>query len=145
MSYKEKNFQTEFKTQNKIFGIFELKLCKGTSLAFSVVADHQKKALLDISSGGDSNGLYHKISDSPIFAGHKTRFTKPKPFDCFNLIGIDAYVVIMFYTLRKKKNVYYIFIDDFIDLEKEADRKSITEGMAAKTAMHSFSYLKNRR
>ncbi len=139
MAYKEKNFQTEFKTQNKIFGIFELKLCKGTSLPFSAVADHQIKALLDVSSG---EGLYHKISDSPIFAGHKTRFTKPKPFDCFNLVGMDAYIVIMFYTLRKKKNVYYIFIDKFIDMENQAKRKSITEEMAATAAIDRKSYLK---
>ena len=157
MSYLEKNFQQEFKTNNTLFGCFELKLCKGFSIPFASIAEHQIKALLAVQS---QKGLYHKISDQPVsiqegadqkatlfeafLAGQtgqpfptqekpgkeKMRFTRPKPFDCFYLGEIPAYVVIMFYLPRKKKNVYYIYIDDFLAMRDEATRKSITETMA---------------
>ena len=65
---KEAQFQSEFKTKNKICGVFELKLCKGTSLSFSSIKEHQKQALLDISC---DTGLYHKIADAPFFEDPK--------------------------------------------------------------------------
>ena len=138
---KEANFQTEFKKNNKIHGVFELKLCKGTSLPFSSVKEHQRQALLDISS---DTGLYHKIADAPFFEDPKKRmrFTKPKPFDSFLLKNIDAYVVVMFYTPRKKKNVFYIDIERFVRMEEETTRKSFTEQMAIDYSAFSFSYLK---
>ncbi len=140
---KEKNFQSEFKNKNKIFGIFELKLCKGTSLSFSALAPHQRQALTAINS---LTGLYHKISDSPFFKdpGGRMRFTKPKPFDCFLLKDLDAYVVVMFYTPRTKKNVYYIHIFDFLTMEMETERKSFTEDMARANADHFCSFLKGK-
>lgn len=138
---RERDFQTEFGKRNKVIGVFELKFCKGKSLPFKSVAEHQEQALLDIAS---DKGLYHKITDSPFFKDPKgrMRFTKPKPFDCFFLRGIDAYIVVCFWTPRKKKNVYYIFIEDWIDLKESADRKSLTEEMAEQAAMYSESYLK---
>lgn len=141
---KEKNFQSEFKNKNEIFGAFELKLCKGASIGFKALAPHQRQALIDIS--GSITGLYHKISDSPFFRDGegRMRFTKPKPFDCFLLKTIDAYVVVMFYVPRKKKNVYYIHIFDFLEMETEANRKSFTEEMAQANAAHSVSFLKER-
>lgn len=140
---KERDFQTQFKKHNKITGIFELKLCKGKSLSFSSVAEHQKQALLDVSS---RTGLYHKISDSPFFKDPegRMRFTKPKPFDCFLLKDVNAYVVIMFYVPRKKKNVYYIPIEKYLDMEREVGRKSFTEEMARSACNYFFSYLKRR-
>ena len=124
---KEANFQTEFSKRNVLKGVFELKLCKGKSLPFSSVAEHQEEALLAVSGG---IGLFHKISDSPIFRGSKTRFTKPKPFDCFLLRDYPAFVVIMWWASRKKKAVYYIPIKHWMALKEEAGRKSITEEMA---------------
>ncbi len=117
---KEKDFQIEFKNKNTVHGCFELKFCKGTSLPFSRLEDHQEKALLGAST---AKGVYHKISDEA---------RSQKPFDCFNLIGVPGYVVVMFWTPYKKKNVYYIFISEWIKMRKEADRKSMTEDMARK-------------
>ena len=124
---KERDFQTLFGKHNPLLGIFELKFCKGKSLPFSALADHQEEALLAVSS---ATGFYHKITDQPVFAESKVRFTRQKPFDCFHLSDIPAYVVICFWTPRKKKIAYYIRIADWIKMRDEADRKSVTEGMA---------------
>ncbi|RLC34407.1 hypothetical protein DRH14_03040 [Candidatus Shapirobacteria bacterium] len=154
---KEKHFQTEFKNNNTLYGCFELKLCKGKSLPFSAVADHQIKALLAVKS---PKGLYHKLTDQPVSIlqenekdkkdkkkdkkNVKMRFTRPKPFDCFYLGKQDAYIVVMFYVPRKKKNVYYIDIDDFLRMKKTASRKSFTEEMALKVCRFQKNYLKHR-
>ena len=147
MSYKEKNFQTEFKAHNTLTGCFELKLCKGMSIPFKNVADHQIQALLDVSS---NKGLYHKLTDQAVSAqvqaNTKTmRFVRPSPFDCFYLKNIPAYIVIMFYEIHKKKNVYYITINDFLAMREESTRKSITEQMAEDYAEFRESYKKSAR
>jgi len=104
--------------------------------------------MLDISG---REGLYYKIADTPVswqkeedLAEPKKpfRFTRPAPFDCFFLRAIPAYVVVMFYKPRAKKNVYYIRVDDFINMVNDADRKSMTEEMAGNYAEHVESYLK---
>ena len=136
---KESNFQTEFGKRNSHEGVFELKLCKGTSLPFSSVAEHQEEALVAASS---ERGLFHKISDSPFFPNKKMRFTKPKPFDCFCVKDYPAYVVIMWWVPRKEKNVYYISIDTWLGLKENAGRKSITEEMAQESSSFMESYLK---
>jgi len=136
---KEKNFQTEFGKRNRVEGLHELKLCKGTSIPFSALADHQEEALVEASIG---EGLYHKITDQPIFEDAKTRFTKKKPFDCFYLKNQPCYVVVMFYKPRKKKNVYYITIQDWINMRKHADRKSATEAMVSDSAIITESYMR---
>lgn len=127
---KEKDIQQIFKNKNKKTGVFELKLCKGTSMAFDHVADHQIEALKAVSS---DEGLYHKISDSPVSWGGQ-RFTKPKPFDCFVLKNQPAYVVICWYVPRKKKAFYYIPVQKFIEKRNSVERKSITEEMSAEIA-----------
>jgi len=124
---KERDFQTLFGKHNPLFGIFELKFCKSKSLPFSALADHQEEALLAVSSG---EGFYHKITDQPVFAESKVRFTRQKPFDCFKIAHTPAYVVVCFWTSRKKKMAYYILISDWIEMREEADRKSLTERMA---------------
>lgn len=127
---KEKNIQSIFKNINKKEGLFELKLCKGTSMPFGSVADHQVEALLDVSG---EKGLYHKISDSPVSWGGQ-RFTKPKPFDCLFLRNQPAYVVICWYEPRRKKAFHYIPIRAFIEKRDSVERKSITEQMSAEIA-----------
>ena len=122
---KERDFQTQFSKRNIIHGVFELKFCKGKSLPFNALAEHQEKALLAVS--GD--GLFHKITDQPVFANSGVRFTRPKPFDCFFLSQTMAYIVCMFWIPRKKKSVYYIKISDWIEMRERADRKSATEKM----------------
>jgi len=136
---KEKNFQTEFGKRNEVVGCFELKLCKKTSLPFNALAEHQGMALCD--AFGD-NGLFHKITDQPVFKGSKVRFTRPKPFDCFLLAQIPSYVVVMFYIPRKKKNVYYIRIDKWFNMVDSSGRKSLNEEMAIEFATFKESYLK---
>lgn len=125
----EATFQTEFGKRNEIVGIFELKLAKTKRLPFSALKAHQEKALVHANMGG---GLYHKIADSPFFKDSKARmrFTKPKPADCVFLKDFPAYVVVMFYEKRKKKNVYYIHIKDFLRMRDESEKKSFGEAEA---------------
>ncbi|MCW7076395.1 MAG: hypothetical protein OCU18_03775 [Candidatus Syntrophoarchaeum sp.] len=144
---KEKNFQQEFRKRNTITGVFELKLCKGTSLPFSNMAPHQLKALSD---AGSDAGLYHKLTDQPVSFQQnmqgmqeqkkKQRFTRPAPFDCFFLKNVPAWLVVMFYIPRRKKNVYYIAIDDLLEMIEGAGRKSMTESMAERYASHVDDY-----
>ena len=136
---KEKDFQTEFGKRNDIPGIFELKLAKTKRLPFSALKEHQEKALVHANMGG---GLFHKISDFPVFAGSKMRFNRPKPFDCMFLRNIPAYVVVMFYVKRKQKNVYYIHIEDFLRMRDESEMKSFTEAMAEDYAEFTADYSK---
>lgn len=110
--------------------VYELKICKGNSMPFNQVKQHQIEALLQ----AKECNLYHKIADNPIFAGHKTRFTFPKPFDCLNIYKAEAYIVICYYKPRKKKEFILIDIEDFIMADFNSDRKSLTEEQAKKIA-----------
>ena len=142
MSYVERQFQQEFKEKNVLHGCFELKLCKGISLPFSNVADHQVEALLAANS---EKGLYHKLTDQPVSIQQRNkqmRFTRPKPFDCSLVSKQVSCIVIMFYVPRKKKNVYYIDVQAFVAMKDEADRKSITEKMAERYCCRMKSFLK---
>jgi hypothetical protein len=134
---KEANIQTLFGKQNKILGVFELKLCKSKSIRWDSVAVHQIKAL----SKAKNESLYHKISDFPMFAGSKARFNNPKPFDCLN-ICCDAYVVVCFYIPRVQKKLYYIDIDNYLSGWKASDKKSYREEEAEKMASYTLN-LKN--
>lgn len=126
----EKNLQSIFtkwvsENKDKInqSTTWELKLEKGTSFSFNRVAEHQIYNLLE----SKKSGLYHKISDSPIFKGMNSRFTKPKPLDCLFVKNADAYVVLCFYKPRQKKETLWIDIDRFIKVRDESPRKSIRE------------------
>lgn len=128
---KEKDIQTIFKKLIEAdpptrTTVYELKLCKGKSFPFSRVAEHQLEALLNAKNGS----LFHKISDMPIFTGHQTRFTKKKPFDCLSVYRADAYIVIVYYKPRKKKEFLLIDIDEFILEMQNSERKSLTEDRA---------------
>lgn len=129
----EKNFQSLFKVwveENKptVTTVFELKLEKGTSIAFDRLASHQVEKLKE--AKGD--GLYHKIADSPVswMKGTAMRFGKPKPFDCAFIKNAEAYVVLLFYKLRAKKEMLFIDVDEWVYESKRATRKSLTEDRA---------------
>lgn len=129
---KEANFQTLFgrwveeNYDDMVTSVaYELKLTKTNSILFSAVKEHQVEGLMAVKH----SFLYHKISDAPIFGGMKSRFTKPKPFDCFVLSG-QAYVCIMFYKPRRKKEFIMIDIDDWLKEVKTSTRKSLTEERA---------------
>jgi hypothetical protein len=132
---KERDIQTIFRDTNGITGIFELKLCKGNALPFNTVKDHQKAALGAASS---EEGLFYKIPDSPIFTGSATRFSALKPFDCFRLAGIPAFVVVCYYQPRKYKRFYYIPIEVWLWEEENSDRKSLTMPRAKEIAHYEM-------
>jgi len=134
---KEKDFQVEFGKRNKVFGVFELKFCKGKSLSFSCLADHQEEALLGVTSRA---GYYHKITDQPFIKG--MTFQRKKPFDCFRFGLFWAYVVVMWWVPRKKKMVYYIPIRAWVELRESCGRKSITQALCASSAHFIYDYLK---
>jgi hypothetical protein len=121
---KERDFQNIFGKINTQWGVFELKLARGKSLRFDSLQPHQADALMNI---GGRKGFYHKLSDPPVFSQMNTRFNSKRPFDCFHLKSIPAFVVIIFYTPRKRKTFYYIRISDFLAEQKRSERKSITE------------------
>jgi len=98
--------------------VYELKICKTKKFAFNNVKLHQIEGLLKA-----QKGLFHKISDSPIFPGMKTRFTAKKPFDCLWMKG-EGFVVILFYIPRKPKQVIKMRVEDFIKMVERHDKKS---------------------
>lgn len=129
----EKNLQSIFsawvKANREKFEktvVWELKLEKGTSFAFDRVADHQIEGLLE----SKHQGMYHKISDTPVSWGGQMRFTSKKPLDCMLVKNAEAYVVLCFYKPRQRKETLWIDIDRFLKVKTEAPRKSIREAEA---------------
>ena len=127
---KEANIQTAFgRYLQSSYNIFRNK-----SVAFEIklINLHKKQKLVLNSSNSNSNtvknhqieglllakkGLYHKISDSPIFSNNKSRFTWKKPFDCVFLSVNESYIGIAFYIPKKLNNLYLVAIDDFLKLK----------------------------
>lgn len=127
---KETQMQTFFKKHllkhpPTVSEVYELKICKTTSLPFEAVKDHQIKALQEASTG-----LFHKITDPPIYYGGETRFNIPRPFDCFYIRDVLGYVVLWFYKPREKKIFIKIPIGVFLKEKETATRKSLTEERA---------------
>lgn len=101
---KESVFQSQFgkwvrsdlARARSMFGdcaAFELKVERGGTFNRKKIQAHQFEGLA-LAAG---NGLFHKISDSPIFKGMKTRFTAPKCFDCLLMSNASVWIVIAFY------------------------------------------------
>ena len=136
---KEKDIQRLFGKQNKIDGVFELKLCKGRSIRWDAVKEHQVEALKMARS---ESGFYYKIPDAgsvfrPTPDGKEQKsFTSRKPFDCFLLRNSPAWVVVCWYVPRKRKTLYYISIGAFLFLRSRAIKKSFTEDDAASMSSH---------
>ena len=116
--------------------VYELKLCKKKSIPFDALQDHQRSALWS----ANRSYYYHKINDMPIFRGHKTRFANLKPFDCFFLRGVEAYVVILFYKPRKPKEFIFINIKRWEWERLGSSRKSLTEKRAKEICHHTIIY-----
>lgn len=108
--------------------IYELKICKLRSLPYRAVEDHQITALLRAHKAH----LYHKIIDIPTSLLMNTfmRFTTKKPFDCFVMVNVPAFVVVWFYKPRVKKIFIKIPIEAFLTERAKGERKSITEERA---------------
>ena|SRR3990167_7485920 len=125
---KESDMQTLFSKymrtkRPKISAVFELKFSKKGALPFNALKDHQIKALQEVTE----SGFYHKLIDPPVFANMQTRFNAPRPFDCFYLIGVEAFVVVWFYHERKPKSFIFIPISTWLDERDNSSRKSLTE------------------
>ena len=120
---KESHIQTIFGKNNLIHGVFELKICNGSSLRVDAVRPHQMEALL----AARGEGYYHKISDNLTFDNRRgMRFPSKKPFDCFYLKDTPAYIVVCIYTPRKPKEFCYILPEAWKhDTKKSLNREEI--------------------
>lgn len=99
----------------------EIKLCKGTSLSFSALAEHQEKALWH----AKHSVLVFKIPDM----GYQN------PFDAFLLKETLGMVVVVFYEPRKLCEAYFIDIDAWIAERETCGRKSLTLERAREIGM----------
>ena len=121
--------------------VWEHKVAETSRFEFSDVKPHQIQGLLDAKNG---RGIFHKISDMPIFGGHKTRFTLKKPFDAFFIQHAKAYVVIWFYKPRQKKVMHWIDVDMFIKMVDtiwhNSNFKSCTEEELKPWADYTFEF-----
>lgn len=113
---KEKDFQSEFnkylKYVHKETGAYELKLSKSDSIPFDAVKPHQVQALYN----AKHSHIIYKITDTGY---------AQKPFDCFALVGVPAYVVIMFYE-RGQKEFFMIDVDKWKEEYESSKRRSLT-------------------
>ncbi len=128
---KESNFQTMFSKFTRgnpphASAVYELKLEKGTSIAFDKVKEHQIDALRK----AKSEGFYHKISDAPFGHSEGFRFHVPRPLDCLFIAKPEAYVVVLFYKPRRKKEAIFIDIEAWMKEKSRSERKSLTEERA---------------
>lgn len=139
----EKDMQTLFTRHIRVYPpketeAYELKICKGTSLPFNSLQEHQVKALLEAEEGS----LFHKITDQPWIADRPYTFTAKKPFDCFCLVKVRSYVIVWFYAPKKPKVFIKIAIKDFIKESLNSSRKSLTEKRAEEIGMPFFVNIK---
>lgn len=92
---------------------FELKLVRGNTFNFNLLEVHQERALKMAAGQG---GVYYKIADVGMGA---------KPFDCFFMNKVGAYVVLVF--IDDPKVFYFIDIYTYIKYKEEhPDNKSIS-------------------
>lgn len=96
----------------------EMKISKEDRIPFDALKEHQERALL-LAKHGVMN---HKIADGSM---------QQTPFDCFQLSGVPAYVVIFWYLKPRDKRVTVIDIDDFVAARQSSEWKSLTIDEAA--------------
>jgi len=92
--------------------VFELKVTKTNRMPFSAVKPHQIQNLLAAKNGK----VIYKIPDDGF---------SQKPFDCFYLSKVLAYVVVYFYK-RGEKRFYMIPVEEFVFRQEAAISKSFT-------------------
>lgn len=98
-------------------GAFELKATEGQSVPFDMVKPHQSTALIAAKRGK----FYYKIADDSFGV---------KPFDCFAMSGVQAFVVVHF----GDGSFCLIDIDVWENEKTASDRKSLTAGRAREIA-----------
>lgn len=114
--------QSAFSRSNTIPGVFELKLVKGKSLAYSKIEPHQIKSLLAATT---EKGCAHKLSDMSM---------EKKPFDSFRISNYPAYIVVLYYIPRKPKVIYYVPIKSFV--AEVGPGQGLSEARAKELAKH---------
>lgn len=117
MAILERDFQTRFnKWCKSVFNetaVFELKITDGTSIPFSDVKEHQENALYSAHHGS----IVFKIPD----AGYQN------PFDSLMMVGVPAYVVVMFEAQKKGQRQFVMIpIDPWLEEKRVSDRRSLT-------------------
>jgi len=115
--YLEKDFQTDFNKWLKSIhyktGAFELKATPGISLPFNAVQEHQESALFAAKHGN----FVFKIPD----------LGNQNPFDCFMLVMVPAFIVVMFNSKeQKQKEFFMIDIDMWLEEKQRSNRESLT-------------------
>lgn len=128
--YLEKDFQTDFNKWLKHIhyktGAFELKIADGNSLSFSAVTPHQQDALYATKHGN----LVYKIPDDGM---------AQRPFDCFMMVMVPAFVVVMFHAKQPdQKEFFMIDIDRWIEEATDSTRKSLTSERASEIGSQCF-------
>lgn len=113
---RESDFQSRFSLWLKYHAegsaAYELKLTKDPSLPFNAVQPHQIRAL----QLAKHRKVIHKIADVGMLQ---------KPFDCFVLSGVAAYVVVQFWKPGEKQ-FFMIDVDDYVREMETSPRKSLT-------------------
>ena len=104
--------------------VFEAKICKSNSLAFTAVQPHQERALLVARKSSFS----YKIPD----VGYDL-----KPFDGFQFYNSPAYVVIFWYQKRGDTRLSMIDILKWMEEKETSQRKSLTYERACEIAFLS--------
>jgi hypothetical protein len=149
---RERNFYTPFRDWinqnvdmvNKEIGsnlVIEIKLVKSDSVdkimsfPFDMVTEDEVE---NLKIATQEQGLPYKIPDMP----HRPkkclnnndcplRFIPKKPFDFFYISRSRAFVVVIFWVPRKKKIMYWINLNKFLEIKEyyntTLDRKSIRE------------------
>jgi hypothetical protein len=160
---RERNFYTPFRDWmnnnidmvNREIGhclAIEIKLVKSDSIdkimsfPFDMVTwdeiDYLKKATQE-------KGLAYKIPDMPHIPKQclyqkkcPFRFTSKKPFDLFYVSKARAFIVVIFWVSRKKKIMYWIDLNKFLELKdyyyQTLERKSIRENQLKHLSNFTF-------
>jgi penicillin-binding protein-related factor A (putative recombinase) len=97
--------------------VFELKICKQKSLPYSRIEEHQLESLYN----AKHSFSYHKLSDMS---------REKKPYDCYIVVGVKAFLVVWFYKPREAKEFIFIDIDILLSEISLSPRKSLTEERA---------------
>lgn len=96
-------------------GGIEVKVMKGTSIAFDRVAPHQVAALRQITS---TQGLYYKIPDAMHGTGVR------RPFDIIHVSEFAGWVLIVYYVPRAPRRMFFFSVEKWVDLAESSTRKS---------------------
>jgi hypothetical protein len=134
MSYVEKDFSSDFskwlrakqKSGEFLFTFArELKVCKKPRLNFTQDFQNQQLPCLLQTKHECIN---YKLSDLDV---------GKKPFDAFTLCYEPAYVVVLFYKIRKPKTFYFLDIDAVMEFMES--NKSATEADCKKICDYQFT------